>query len=72
MKDCWDSIGERFKPYNLTKYSKQSAKDAYQWLTQRFNNQPKPKNKSEDFKESEIYKFYETQLQTILSLNLYI
>eukprot|EP00347_Sterkiella_histriomuscorum_P018330 403345918 len=74
MKDCWDQVCERFKPFNLSKYQKQSTKDATQWITQRFGNiQPlKGKKQQDSFKDSDLCKFYDVQLQTILSLNQYI
>jgi hypothetical protein len=41
MKETWEAVGERFKTYNLGKYSKQSAKDSQTWIAQRFK-QPSP------------------------------
>ncbi|CDW82092.1 viral a-type inclusion protein repeat containing protein [Stylonychia lemnae] len=72
MKECWEQVNERFKQLNLSKFQKQAIKDAQQWLNQRFGSLPKAKKKEDDFRESELYKFFDTQLQLTLQLNLYI
>ena len=63
MTEMWDQAAERFT--NIAKFKGQALKDAQSLLSKKFTKQ----SGKEQFTNSDLYKFYESQLQLMFALH---
>lgn len=67
MAEMWDQVAERFG--SISKQLKaQGLKDAQSWLSKKFTKQ----SAKEHFTNSDLYKFYESQLQLLFAVHAYL
>lgn len=73
LKDIWEQAGERLKQLNLSRFAKQSQKDAQQWVTSRLPaGQMTGPKKNQAFKDTELAKFFGQQLELVFSVHAFI
>ena len=65
MSEMWEQAAERFSSSSVNKFKAQGLKDAQSWLSKKFTTQ----GSKEHFTNSDLYKFYESQLQLLFAVH---